>query len=558
MSAASIAAAPAAPSASPWLFGRARDLLLGCGVLYTVAFLAFLAAGPELRASQPALLFPLLLTFASMPHYGATLLRVYERARDRRSYALFSIWATGGIAAWFVASTFSPGAGALLVTLYLTWSPWHYTGQNYGIAVMFLRRAGLAIDGPEKRWLYASYVLSYVFVFLMLHQAQPAAQNAVALPAGVYGLPVRALGIPAELNAWLQPLVLLAYLAALARSWAGLLQRATLASLAPAACLALTQALWFVVPSAVRQFGWQTRFEALDWAHHDHYFTWIAGGHAIQYLWITAFTAQRAPGYQGFLPHYGKALASSAGIWMIPAILFGPAALGIRSLDAGLVLLVASAVNVHHFILDGAIWKLRGRLAEILLRGARDEADAAPRAPWLRRTVWAGCGLALASAFWVDANGELSRRALVRSDFVAAEAAEQRLAWIGHDRAEARRILGRAQLKRGELGASRAQFERALALEPSLAGHALLARAHSRSGNARAAAAEWEAALAFSPNHPLLHRRAAQSWLAAGEPAAALPHIERASALAAPRDRAAARELAALRAQLRRAKPENP
>jgi hypothetical protein len=79
-----------------------------------------------------------------------------------------------------------------------------------------------------------------------------------------------------------------------------------------------------------------------------------------------------------------------------------------------------------------------------------------------------------------------------------------------------------------------------------------------RGGDAHAAAAEWEAALAFSPNHALLHRRAARSWLAAGVPAAALPHIARASALAAPRDRAAARELAALRAELRRAKPENP
>ncbi|MBM4383428.1 MAG: hypothetical protein FJ091_08670 [Deltaproteobacteria bacterium] len=142
-------AATSAPT--PWLFGRWRDLLFGCGALYTLAFALLLAAGPEVRAAQPALLFPLLLTFASMPHYGATLLRVYERSRDRRSYALFSLWATLAVAAWFLAGTLNAAAGAWLVTLYLTWSPWHYTGQNYGLAVMFLRRAGVAIEGEEKR-----------------------------------------------------------------------------------------------------------------------------------------------------------------------------------------------------------------------------------------------------------------------------------------------------------------------------------------------------------------------------------------------------------------------
>ena len=38
----------------------------------------------------------------------------------------------------------------MLFTLYLTWSPWHYTGQNYGIAVMFLRRRGVERDAARE------------------------------------------------------------------------------------------------------------------------------------------------------------------------------------------------------------------------------------------------------------------------------------------------------------------------------------------------------------------------------------------------------------------------
>jgi hypothetical protein len=547
---AAIAEAAAAPPDRPakgWLVGRTTDLLLGCGGLYTLLFVVFSAAGPQIRASQPALLFPLLLTFASMPHYGATLLRVYERARDRRSYALFSIWATLAIAAWFVCGVLSGGVGALLVTVYLTWSPWHYTGQNYGLAVMFLRRRGVALEGVEKRWLYASYVLSYVFVFLMLHQAQPGDAAGGSLPVGIYGLPLRTLGIPAAINAWLQPAVLAAYGIALARSSFGLLRGGPLARLGPAASLALTQALWFVVPSALRQFGWQTRLEVLDWAHHDHYFTWIAAGHAVQYLWVTTFTARHSPGYRGPLAYYGKALTASAGIWMLPALLLGPAALGLRSLDAGLALLIAAAVNVHHFVLDGAIWKLRGRVAEILLRNADDAPDPSRRRPWLRRAVWGACAVGLVAAFWQTGLEELSRRAIERQDLGRAAALEEGLAFIGHDRAQARRNLGSAYLAAGDLERARTQLERSLALEPSLAGQRLLAGVHARAGRPREAALALEQALAFAPNGVRLHRRAARAWLAAGEPARAEAHLARVVELA-PKDARAARELAALRA----------
>ena len=109
-----------------WLFGPWPDLLFGCGLLYALTFGLFLVSGSEIRSAQPSLIFPLLIFGISMPHYGATLLRVYERRRDRRAYALFSVWATLGLAALFVATVFlvftlfhavpadEPGASTLL------------------------------------------------------------------------------------------------------------------------------------------------------------------------------------------------------------------------------------------------------------------------------------------------------------------------------------------------------------------------------------------------------------------------------------------------------------
>lgn len=51
-------AAPASPSR--WLFGPAVDLLLGCGLLYTLVLAAFAWSGPTLRAQTPGYLLPLL------------------------------------------------------------------------------------------------------------------------------------------------------------------------------------------------------------------------------------------------------------------------------------------------------------------------------------------------------------------------------------------------------------------------------------------------------------------------------------------------------------------
>ena len=49
-------------------------------------------------------------------------------------------------------------------------------------------------------------------------------------------------------------------------------------------------------------------------------------------------------------------------------------------------MLVAAMVNIHHFMIDGAIWKLRdGRVARALIRREAPGPDAigAPRRRWL-------------------------------------------------------------------------------------------------------------------------------------------------------------------------------
>ncbi|MEE3332499.1 MAG: hypothetical protein VX246_16655, partial [Myxococcota bacterium] len=229
------AAQPSSPSLSNpsgrWLFGPASDLLLGCGVLYVLIIAAYAALGSDLHDGQPTTLLRLLVILVSMPHYGGTLLRVYEERSERRSYALFSIGATVVVFGAFLVSLYNFYFASLMLTLYLTWSPWHYTGQNYGIAMMFARRRGLEVTPRAKRLLYASFVLSFLLTALVMHGIIAANFTPFDYTGGeVLFLP---LGLPNAFTGIAIPAVAVLYLGCLGAASALLLQSARARDLVP-------------------------------------------------------------------------------------------------------------------------------------------------------------------------------------------------------------------------------------------------------------------------------------------------------------------------------------
>ena len=525
-----------APAPRLWLFGPRSDLLFGCGLLYALVFGLFLVAGAGLRSAQPAWLAALLVLGIGTPHYGATLLRVYERRRDRSGYVLFSLWATLVVAALFIGGLWIPAIGSFLVTLYLSWSPWHYTGQNYGIAVMFLRRGGVALDPRVKRWLYLSFLLSFALVFVGMHTADAGASD---LPTGYVGEGVRfaPLGIPPAWSVWIALGLLAAYAVALARAAWGLRRGARLALL-PAALLTLSQVLWFSLPYGLHVFGAPPGLDVLDWQFRTHYFLWIAAAHSLQYLWVTAYYARQAGGWHGQLFNYLRVLAAGAAVWTLPLLVFGPQSFGPLSFDLGLATLVAAAVNVHHFILDGAIWKLRGKIAEILIRSGSESADSERSArPWLRRTVWAVCAAALLVNVFGVATDHVFVREMTTGRYAEAARSAEWLAWVGRDRVVARRSFGEALLRDRHFGDARIQLERGESLAPSSTSRILIGLSYEGQGEYREAAESYESALGLEPplapeERATTLRRAGGARLAAGEPEKALALLEAALALA--------------------------
>jgi hypothetical protein len=354
------------------------------------------------------------------------------------------------------------------------------------------------------------------------------------------------LGIPHAISLPLGAVLLAGYLASLGIALVLTLRATTLRAAAPTLALLLTQILWFSLPITVPLLGLVSGLDPLDWGQRAYYFGWIAIGHASQYLWVTAYYARRGSGWNGFGTYLGKAALAATAVWVLPVVLFSPERLGTYSFDAGLAMLVASAANLHHFILDGAIWKLRSRpVASVLLEaGSAAPAPTARAAerPWLPRLAWSVLGGLLAvRLLWSWELLWVYPRAVAREDYAAAARSFDRLAWFGYDDASRRRELGWALFPSAPESAL-AQFQRSIALHPTAKSWGSIANLHANRGQWAEALAAYEAGLAIAPGDPDLLSSAGLAALQLGEPERARKLLERADQVR-PRDAANQRRL---------------
>jgi tetratricopeptide (TPR) repeat protein len=492
-------------AASGWLFGPVSDLLFGCGLAYAAVFALQCAAGSVLRDAIPLGALPLAALLVSTPHYGATLLRVYDDAREREAHAWVAIWGTLALCAMFWVGLRSHAVGSFVVTLYLTWSPWHYTAQNYGVALLLLRKRGATPTPTAQRWLQASFVISYGLAFLSLH-GQPTPAYA---PDGFtgYALDVQTLNIPAGLR---DPAIAVGALAWLATAAAALVQlgrKAGARAIAPSLFVVLSQSLWFVLPVVARNFALLPGVEPLGLEHAQYAFLWIALAHAAQYVWITASYAESTARSRSARAFYFRSLAVGSAAWTAPALLFAPGVLGRLPFDAGLGVLVAALVNLHHFMLDGAIWKLRDkRVAEPLLAGAPTRATPPPAPARARRPVRALIGAFGVLSLGISAVGayELNlgaAKSFERGDVERLERAERQLRWIGRASPELNVKVGLLRMQNGELDEAGRAFDKSLALYPTAAAHVGRGYLAARRGRFREALDGYDAALALDPGH---------------------------------------------------------
>lgn len=551
-----------APPQSPWIYRPWIDLTVGCGAWSAPLLLAgFYFANSYARGWSVAFYFLALLS--NYPHFMATVYRAYHTRDEFEKYRIYTVHVAlllglAGILAhvWYALLPW-------IFTLYICWSPWHYTGQNFGLLMMFARRAGVSPTETERGALRLSFIASYILLMLSFHTG----------PSG--DAMILSLGLPAAVT--LPARVALALFFVGVSGWAlfSLARRSNFRAVLPVATLTLTQFLWFLLPAIVELASGhevpQTRYSS----------GLLAVLHSTQYLWITSYYQKkeaRAAGnsnwsFSGYLVTLiaGGIALFIPGPWIVSRVFHTDFAASFLTFTA--------LVNIHHFILDGAIWKLRdSRIASMLLdtqqkaatSGAAKRNGVGHAASWLTGRAPAARAVRIAAAlllflwagvdqvhFWwssqanslpalqraVELNPEDSAVLLRLANAEqsaghrdSALASMQRAAAINPASLALQESYGRSLIEAGRFSDADAQFQKILARWPrntdALVDSGMLAH---RFGRDEVAVDEWQRAVDVDPGQSNAQLYLAQALDQAGQLQAAARHYRAYLEIAAAR-----------------------
>jgi tetratricopeptide (TPR) repeat protein len=274
-------------------------------------------------------------------------------------------------------------------------------------------------------------------------------------------------------------------------------------------------------------------------------FTWVAAGHAIQYLWITSYYFG-VRGRRQRWSWYARCVFAGSAIWSLPVIAYAWTGLagsrfgGVATAeDAGVLL--AAMVNIHHFMIDGAIWKLRdGKVARALIRREAAEAPEAIEPP---RRRWLAPALLTAGALWAFTTvGSLLERerilapAIGRGDAASAEASLRRLSWMRRATVNDYHDVARVSAERGDAERALRVVEGAIRRHGRPMSYQARAAFLAQLGRNDEAAAAWEEGLAVAPDDAQMLYGLGRLRLEQGRVEEARSLLERATA-ADPEDR---------------------
>ncbi|MGB9433165.1 MAG: tetratricopeptide repeat protein [Candidatus Acidiferrum sp.] len=445
-------------SRSSWIYGPWVDLLIGCGAWSAPLLLLSYYVSSSSTKGWSFAFYALALLF-NYPHFMATVYRAYHSYDEFAKYRVFTVHVTLLlVCAGLIAHLWYPLL-PWIFTLYICWSPWHYTGQNYGLLIMFARRAGLTPTEGERHALHLSFIASYLMLLFSFHTGPSSDALIISL------------GLPAKFTLPVRGMLGLFFLCA--SSWAliSLARRSSWKALLPSLTLTTTQFLWFLLPAVIELLSGkevpQTRYSSGI----------LAVLHSAQYLWIASYYQRKEAGAIGqsswSFSHYLLTLVAGGIALFVP----GPwlASRVFHADFAASFLTFTALVNIHHFILDGAIWKLRdSRIAALLLNKSQQapENQAEPRRlaalfRWIAGATPAARALRVATILLLLLWGGMDQLHFYWANVSASLNSLQRAARLNPDDSSVQSRLARAADNSGNRDLALAALRRAAEVNPA-------------------------------------------------------------------------------------------
>jgi hypothetical protein len=310
-------------------------LVIGGGL--SLILTVFVLLNPERGEIVDREMLPYFVLVSNSAHFAASTVRLYTKPGTYQSLPF--VTTALPLVALAVLTAFLSFAGIVgrhMQSLYLTWSPYHYAAQAYGLAVVYAFRSGCRILPGDKKLLWWASLLPFFYAFVADEQA------------GLHWLlPAQVLANPrfdAVLLVLIRTLPYMGFAAAMllffkvARSASGTLPAISILMLVSNA------AWWFLLPQ--QAFVWATIF------------------HGVQYLAIaTIFHVKdqmaRPDNRRGTWYHVGWFYGASLllGYGLFSCLPWGFVAAGFGMVES--IILTVAAINIHHIIVDAYIWRLK-------------------------------------------------------------------------------------------------------------------------------------------------------------------------------------------------------
>jgi hypothetical protein len=370
--------------------------------------------------------------------------------------------------------------------------------------MMFLRRTGLDVTPAERRRMHIAFIGSYVMLLAMFNEG--ASTDPLVLSMGLPDVAAHAIAVAG----------ILAFVTAGLAAWLPLWRRASGTALAAPALLYATQALWFVVPTVVARVAGlavpQTRYSSGI----------LAVMHGAQYLWITQYFARRDQGALWVRWRYWS-LVIIGGLALFLPVPWLSSYVAHVDFTASM-LIVTAVVNLHHFMLDGVVWKLRDRRVAATLGTTPAPSPAAEPQVLRRPGRLTNVGLAAVALALLALAGVDQWRYRLASRVTDPMSLESALRLNPFDDAAQARLLT-TLVADGHDNEARAHLNRLLERDPTnmnaLVNAGVLAR-RARQGDE--AATLWTRALAKDPTLMPVHLYLAELRDEQGRTADALEH----------------------------------
>jgi len=336
----------------PWAGDGLRHALVGASFLHPVADYLLIGGGLSLLVLIPLLWsdslgfaastrlssqswIQILFLFSNAAHFASSTVRLYSKPGANAQLPLLT-----SVAPWITFAMLwlciaSPLFGRNLQSLYLTWSPYHYAAQAYGLAVMYTYRSGSQLQPRQKTALWWAAMVPFLYVLLTGGNSRA---GILWLIPPLNGLQmwhqiVPPLRLALQLGAVVVPVAVFAHV------WRSAGRPMPLISL----LVVLVNSFWWLLLSPEDAFFVATIF------------------HGIQYLAILMIFDAREHAPAG-TARLKRSLAFYAVCALLGYALFHVLPHVFELAGYGLVeamVAVVAIINVHHFLVDGYIWRLK-------------------------------------------------------------------------------------------------------------------------------------------------------------------------------------------------------